>query len=102
MAFPCNQFGNQEAGTAQDIRKFVNTFGVKFQMMEKIEVNGPGTHPAYQLLKGSEGADIRWNFFSKFVVTCDATECVIRRYDGAPEPLTLEKDIDRLLKQTSE
>jgi glutathione peroxidase len=61
--------------------------------MDKIDVNGPNTDPVYQLLKGPGGADINWNFFSKFLVSCDANDCKIQRFDGAPAPLSLEKDI---------
>lgn len=97
LAFPCNQFGAQEPGTPEDIRGFVEGYKVRFPMMEKIEVNGPGTHPVYTLLKGPEGADIRWNFFTKFLVQCKGEVCTIRRYDGAPEPMKLENEVAELL-----
>lgn len=96
LAFPCNQFGKQEPGTPQKIREFANSYGVKFRMTEKIEVNGPGTHPVYALLKG-QGSDIRWNFFTKFIVHCRSRVCQIRRYDGSPNPSSLEADIVALL-----
>jgi len=102
LAFPCNQFGGQEPGTSADIQKFADGYGVKFRMMEKIEVNGPGAHPVYTFLKGEAGADIRWNFFTKFIVCCGATECQILRYDGAPNPSTLEGDVVRLLDELKE
>mmetsp|Transcript_44118 Transcript_44118/g.71503 ORF Transcript_44118/g.71503 Transcript_44118/m.71503 type:complete len:86 (+) Transcript_44118:217-474(+) len=65
--------------------------------MAKCDVNGPKTHPVYQFLKGPGGSDIRWNFFTKFLVRCEADQCTIFRYDGAPNPLALEADISRLL-----
>lgn len=65
--------------------------------MEKVDVNGPGIHPVYKLLKGSEGDDIRWNFFSKFIVHCPTQQCTVFRYDGAPNPAKLEEDIMPLL-----
>ena len=51
MGFPCNQFGAQEPGTHEDIKEFVKQFGVKFQLFEKIEVNGANTHPLYMYLR---------------------------------------------------
>ena len=78
VGVPCNQFGGQEPGSAEEIAEFCSrTFGVTFPMTEKIEVNGPGRHPIYQALTpikdvaGQDG-DIRWNF-EKFVVSADGT-----------------------------
>src|SRR4249920_3726050 len=68
LGFPCNQFGGQEPGTAEEIAEFcLTTYGVSFPMFEKIEVNGPGRHPIYEELTAvadAEGVDgdIRWNF----------------------------------------
>ena len=73
LGFPCNQFGAQEPGSAEEIETFCSTnYGVTFPMFEKIEVNGPGRHPLYEELtevpdaEGSAG-DIQWNF-EKFLV----------------------------------
>ena len=55
LAFPCNQFGGQEPGTAEEIRKFVDGYGVTFPMFAKIDVNGPNTHPLYKHLKEKKG-----------------------------------------------
>jgi glutathione peroxidase len=73
VGFPCNQFGGQEPGTADEIATFCSTsYGVTFPLFEKIEVNGPARHPIYTELtavadaEGHEG-DIRWNF-EKFLV----------------------------------
>jgi glutathione peroxidase len=76
LGFPCNQFGGQEPGTAEEIATFCSTtYGVTFPMYEKIEVNGPDRHPIYaELVKvpDAEGyaGDIRWNF-EKFLVDRD-------------------------------
>jgi glutathione peroxidase len=73
VGFPCNQFGGQEPGSAEEIETFCSTtYGVTFPMMEKIEVNGPDRHPIYRELTGAADAeghsgDIRWNF-EKFLV----------------------------------
>jgi glutathione peroxidase len=76
VGFPCNQFGGQEPGSAEEIHEFCSqTYGVTFPMMEKIEVNGAGRHPIYSELtkfpneKGKDG-DITWNF-EKFVISSD-------------------------------
>ncbi len=78
VGFPCNQFGGQEPGTAEEIATFCSTtYGVSFPMTEKIEVNGPGRHPIYDELtkvadtEGVDG-DIRWNF-EKFLVAPNGT-----------------------------
>ena len=78
LGFPCNQFGGQEPGTAEEIQTFCSTsYGVTFPMFEKIDVNGPGRHPIYTELtdvadaEGHSG-DIRWNF-EKFLIGTDGT-----------------------------
>lgn len=89
IGFPCNQFGKQEPGTAEEIETFCSTtYGVTFPMMEKVDVNGPGRHAIYQALtplKDGTGhtGDIRWNF-EKFVVSADGT--TITRFDPQTKP----------------
>jgi glutathione peroxidase len=76
LGFPCNQFGAQEPGTAEDIAQFCSaTYGVTFPMSEKIDVNGPGRHPLYEALTAlsddtGHTGDVRWNF-EKFLVAPD-------------------------------
>ena len=78
VGFPCNQFGGQEPGTAEEIEQFCSTtYGVTFPMFEKIEVNGPGRHPIYAELtefpdSGGAAGDIQWNF-EKFLLRPDGT-----------------------------
>lgn len=75
IGFPCNQFGNQEPGTNQDIKDFCSTnYGVTFPLSQKVEVNGPNTHPIYKYCKNSAtpGRDIGWNF-EKFLVSSDGS-----------------------------
>lgn len=73
IGFPCNQFGAQEPGSAEEIETFCSsTYGVTFPMMEKIDVNGEARHPIYDELTAvadAEGhaGDVRWNF-EKFLV----------------------------------
>jgi glutathione peroxidase len=89
IGFPCNQFGKQEPGTAEEIEEFCSTtYGVTFPMMEKVDVNGASRNEVYKTLtslpdtKGYTG-DIRWNF-EKFVVSADGTK--ITRFDPQVKP----------------
>jgi glutathione peroxidase len=78
VGFPCNQFGGQEPGSAEEIESFCSTtYGVTFPMMEKIDVNGDERHPIYAELTKTADAeghsgDIRWNF-EKFLIEPDGT-----------------------------
>jgi glutathione peroxidase len=89
VGIPCNQFGAQEPGTADEIKTFCSTsYGVTFPLAEKIDVNGEGQHPLYrQLTPVTDGeghtGDIRWNF-EKFLVSRDGS--VIARYSPLVEP----------------
>lgn len=69
LAFPCNQFANEEPGTKEQIRNFVNQYGVKFQMFQKINVKGPDAHPLYKWLQSQkeDKSEIEWNF-EKFII----------------------------------
>ena len=96
VGFPCNQFGGQEPGTADEIAEFCSaTYGVTFPMFEKIEVNGPGRHPIYSLLTAvpdasGEAGDIMWNF-EKFLVRPDGTVAARFRPRMVPDdPAVLE------------
>jgi glutathione peroxidase len=102
VGFPCNQFGGQEPGSAQEIQEFCSTtYGVTFPMMEKIEVNGPGRHPIYQALtpladpSGVSG-DIRWNF-EKFVVSADGTQITRFSPKTTPDDPTLIAAVEAAL-----
>jgi glutathione peroxidase len=101
VGFPCNQFGGQEPGSAEEIETFCSTtYGVTFPMMEKIEVNGEGRHPIYTALtevadaEGHSG-DIRWNF-EKFLIAPDGS---VTRFSPmvTPEDATLVAAIEAAL-----
>jgi len=99
LGFPCNQFLSQEPGTEEEIKNFCTTsFGVKFDMFSKIDVNGKNTHPLYKFLKQNAGGfltdDIKWNF-TKFLV--DRNGKVIKRYAPSTEPKDIAADIEKLL-----
>jgi glutathione peroxidase len=90
VGFPCNQFGGQEPGTAEEIAEFCSaTYGVTFPMFAKIEVNGPGRHPVYDVLTAApdadgEAGDIQWNF-EKFLVRPDGAVAARFRPRTAPD-----------------
>jgi len=100
LGFPCNQFGGQDPGSNEEIGAFCQkNFGVSFQMMEKINVNGADAHPLFQWLKeqapgflGSEG--IKWNF-TKFLVNRDGK--VLNRYAPQDKPEKIAADIESAL-----
>jgi glutathione peroxidase len=89
VGFPCNQFGGQEPGTAEEIATFCSaTYGVSFPMFEKIDVNGADRHPIYTELTAAADAegqagDIQWNF-EKFLVSPDGA--VIARFRPMTAP----------------
>ena len=100
LGFPCNQFGAQEPGNAEEIANFCSlTYDVSFPMMAKIDVNGPKTDPLYAFLKhekkgllGSEG--IKWNF-TKFLI--DKSGKVVARFAPTDTPQSLKGAIEKLL-----
>jgi glutathione peroxidase len=89
LGVPCNQFGEQEPGTAAEIADFCEVnYGVTFPLTEKVDVNGAGRHPLYTQLVDTPDAeghtgDIRWNF-EKFLVSPDGT--VAARFSPRVEP----------------
>jgi glutathione peroxidase len=87
IAFPCNDFGNQEPGSADEIAEFCKTrFSVSFPLMEKVHVKGPQQHPLYTALTGKDGAfpgDVKWNF-GKFLIGKDGKP--IARFEPKQTP----------------
>ncbi|WP_396431046.1 glutathione peroxidase [Limnohabitans sp.] len=103
LGFPCNQFASQDPGDDAQIANFCQkNYGVSFQMMSKIKVNGEHAHPLYQWLTaeapgilGSKA--IKWNF-TKFLVGKDGR--VIKRYAPQDAPEKMAKDIEAALAAT--
>jgi glutathione peroxidase len=100
LGFPCNQFGKQEPGEADDIRHFCEQhFQITFPLFSKIEVNGENAHPLFRYLKAAApgilgSQSIKWNF-TKFLI--DDRGQVIRRYAPQTSPEHIAKDIQALL-----
>jgi glutathione peroxidase len=100
LAFPCNQFGGQEPGTAEEIASFCSTtFDVTFPVFGKIDVNGPDADPLFERLKGEApgllgSKAIKWNF-TKFLV--NRAGHAVRRYAPTTKPEDIVPDIEALL-----
>ncbi len=99
LAFPCNQFGHQEPGDADEIKNFCSlNYDVSFPLMEKIDVNGDDADPLWKFLKSKKsgllGSRIKWNF-TKFLV--DREGNVVARYGPAVKPEQLKSEIEALL-----
>jgi glutathione peroxidase len=102
LGFPCDQFGHQEPGNADEIKRFCTlNYRVDFPLFAKIEVNGPNAHPLYRELKaaapGFLGTErVKWNF-TKFLLGGDGK--VIKRYSPMTKPEALSAQIDALLER---
>jgi glutathione peroxidase len=101
LGFPCDQFGHQEPGDADEIKNFCSlSYDVSFPMFSKIEVNGTGAHPFFQWLKKEKSGllgigAIKWNF-TKFLIGRDGS--VLKRYAPTDKPEDIEADIVKALK----
>lgn len=96
LAFPCNQFGGQEPGDSNAICSYINSRKVKFDVFEKINVNGSDSHPLWKYLKhqkgGTVGDFIKWNF-TKFIV--DKNGQVVGRYGPNTSPKELLNSLEK-------
>ena len=102
LGVPCNQFGGQEPGSAEEIATFCSmTYGVSFPLTEKVNVNGPEQHPLYAALTAVEDADgaagdVQWNF-EKFLLTPDGSVAARFRPQVVPESDELVAAISEVL-----
>lgn len=99
LGFPCNQFGQQEKGSADEISEFCEiNYGVSFPMFDKVEVNGPNAHPVFKHLKsklgGIFGSNIKWNF-TKFVI--DKNGKPVKRFAPTTKPEKMESYLQKIL-----
>lgn len=100
LGFPCNQFGKQEPGGAEEITQTCRiNYGVSFPMFEKVEVNGDAAHPVFRYLKealpGVLGGRIKWNF-TKFLIGRDGKP--LKRFAPISTPEKMEAAIVAALK----
>ncbi|MGG2078430.1 glutathione peroxidase [Lelliottia nimipressuralis] len=100
LGFPCNQFGKQEPGGAEEITHTCRiNYGVSFPMFEKVEVNGDAAHPVFRYLKealpGVLGGRIKWNF-TKFLIGRDGKP--LKRFAPISTPEKMEAAIVAALK----
>ncbi|CAH1641781.1 unnamed protein product [Spodoptera littoralis] len=100
LAFPCNQFAYQEPGSPEEILKFTKAKQVKFDLFEKVAVNGEDAHPLWNFLKrmqgGTLGDFVKWNF-SKFIV--DKNGVPVERFGPNTDPLELVPYLEKLFDQ---
>ncbi|KAJ3046183.1 hypothetical protein HK097_000965 [Rhizophlyctis rosea] len=100
IGVPCNQFGGQEPGSAEEAAQTCELrFGAQFPVLEKVEVNGDNTHPLYQFLKGQKSGlfgmtRVKWNF-EKFLLNREGE--VVERFGSITTPDGLEPKIKALL-----
>ncbi|KAJ8668326.1 hypothetical protein QAD02_009989 [Eretmocerus hayati] len=96
LAFPCNQFNSQEPGSSEDICTFASKQNVKFDLFEKIDVNGDNAHPLWKYLKekkgGMMGSFIKWNF-TKFII--DKNGQVVERHGPNTDPSKLTENLEK-------
>jgi glutathione peroxidase len=100
LAFPCNQFKQQESGSNEEIKNFCDLhFNISFPLFSKIDVNGEDAHPLFSFLKNKApgilgSKNIKWNF-TKFLVNKEGD--VVKRYAPTTKPEAIEADIEKLL-----
>ena len=99
IGFPCNQFGEQEPGTSEEIKDFCNlNYDVTFLMSTKVDVNGKNAHPLFKYLKselkGKLTDSVKWNF-TKFLINRDGIP--FKRFSSTTEPEDISASIDEIL-----
>ena len=101
IAYPCNQFANQEPGTAAEIIEFQKQYNVTFPIVEKIDVNGPNADPAWTWMRSKKagpavllGENIEWNFH-KYLIKSNGK--VAFSYVPGTDPSLLKYDIEQVL-----
>ncbi|KAK5639779.1 hypothetical protein RI129_010590 [Pyrocoelia pectoralis] len=96
LAFPCNQFGKQEPGDSEKICSFIEARNVKFDVFEKVNVNGSEAHPLWKYLtsklKGDRGNAIKWNF-TKFII--DSNGQPVERFTSNKNPKALVTNLEK-------
>ena len=101
LAFPCNQFAQQESGTNDEIQAFCQmNYGLTFPVYAKINVNGKDSHPLYKYLRSQKGtrlgSQIKWNF-TKFLIAKDGS--IFKRFEPNVNPEEMGPFVEALLKE---
>ena len=98
LGFPCNDFGNQEPGELSEIKQFCSmTYGVNFQLFQKVHAKGNTTEPFTTLNKVNPAGDVEWNF-EKFLINRSGDAVARYKSSVEPESLIITRDIEKLLK----
>ena len=97
IAVPCNQFGAQEPGTAEEVKEWAKeNYQVDFPIIEKLEVVGEGAHPIYKNLKLQlPESEIKWNF-AKYLIRADGK--ALKFYEPGVDPEELIPDFESMLE----
>ncbi len=98
LGFPCNDFGNQEPGELEEIKKFCSTsYGANFQLFQKVHAKGDTTEPFTTLNQLDPAGEVEWNF-EKFLINRQG-EAVFRfKSSVEPDSIEIQKAIESLLK----
>ncbi|CAG8032164.1 unnamed protein product [Penicillium olsonii] len=96
IGFPCNQFGNQDPGSDDEIQSFCQiNYGVSFPVLGKLDVNGDNAAPVWTFMKEQQPGlmglkRVKWNF-EKFLISADGK--VVSRWATVTKPEGLEDSI---------
>ena len=97
LGFPCNDFGNQEPGQLEEIKEFCSTtYGVNFQLFNKVHARGETTEPFTTLNQVSPAGDVEWNF-EKFLINTKGDAVARFKSSIAPDSLEIIQAIENLL-----
>ena len=97
LGFPCNDFGNQEPGELEEIKKFCSiTYGATFQLFQKVHAKGNTTEPFTTLNKVNPSGDVDWNF-EKFLINREGDAIARFKSSVEPESNEIKTEIENLL-----
>ena len=97
LGFPCNDFGNQEPGELEEIKTFCSTtYGVNFQLFQKVHAKGNTTEPFTTLNQVSPAGDVEWNF-EKFLINTNGDAIARFKSSIEPDSLEIKQAIEKLL-----
>ena len=97
LGFPCNDFGNQEPGQLEEIKEFCSTtYGVNFQLFQKVHARGQTTEPFTTLNQVSPAGDVEWNF-EKFLINTKGDAVARFKSSIEPDSIEIKQAIEKLL-----